>query len=95
MYHNPSHRGGGLQTAFGPVATIASLCLTVFIAPEVHPVFEPTVWHALVSRYDFQTASWLAWAIKIAVWPATYVILRLAIMAGLMSLSAWAARRLM
>lgn len=95
MYPTSPIRGGGLQSAFGPVATIASLCLTVFIAPEVHPLFETIVWQALMSRYDYQTATWLAWAIKIAVWPATYVILRLAIMAGFMSLSAWAVRRLM
>ncbi|MEM9128912.1 MAG: hypothetical protein AAGA97_04240 [Pseudomonadota bacterium] len=95
MYPASQNRGGGLQSALGPVATISSLCLTVFIAPEVHPVFEPMIWQALVSRYDFQIASWLAAAIKIAVWPATYVILRLAIMAGFLSLSAWAARRLM
>lgn len=95
MYPASPNRGGGLQSAFGPVATIASLCLAIFIAPEVHPVFEPMIWQALVSRYDFQIASWLALAIKIAVWPATYVILRLVIMAGLMSLSAWGVRRLM
>lgn len=95
MYPASPNRGGGLQSAFGPVATIASLCLTVFIAPEVFPTLEPMIWQALTNQYDYQIASWLAWAIKIASYPATYVILRLAIMAGFMSLSAWAVRRLM
>ena len=88
-------RGGGLQSAFGPVATIGALGLTVFIGPSAFPPFEPMVWQALSSKYDYQIASWLTWAIGIASYPATYVILRLALMAGFLSLSAWAARRLM
>ncbi|MEL6375889.1 MAG: hypothetical protein AAFQ04_01675 [Pseudomonadota bacterium] len=95
MYPVSSNRGSGLQSAFGPVATIASLCLSVFIAPKVYPALEPRVWQALIGQYDHHTASWLAWVIKIASYPATYVILRLAIMAGFMSLSTWAVRRLM
>ncbi|MEM8570369.1 MAG: hypothetical protein AAGG56_05600 [Pseudomonadota bacterium] len=94
-FANQGHRNGGLLAAFGPVATIGALGLTVFLGPNVYPPFEPMVWQALVARYDYQAAMWLSWGIKIASYPAVYVILRLAIMAGLMSLSAWAARRLM
>lgn len=95
MYRSPQPHGGGLPSAFGPVATIASLGLTIFIGPKVYPPFEPMVWQELTARYDYQISIWLSWAIEIASYPATYVILRLAIMAGFMSLSAWAARRLM
>ncbi|MEQ6249897.1 hypothetical protein ABMC89_13465 [Sulfitobacter sp. HNIBRBA3233] len=87
-------RGGGLQAAFGPVATIGALGGAVFVGPSMYPALEPLVWHALSSQYDYQTASWLSKAMQISSYPATYVILRLAILAALQTASVWAVRRL-
>lgn len=95
MYQSPQRGSSGLPAAFGPLATITALLGTVFVGPSIWPVFEPTVLSSLTSQYDYQTAFWLAWGIRIGTFPLCYSVLRVALMAGFMALTAFSAKRLM
>ena len=95
--HPSSHggAGGGLPGAYGPLASIAALLATVFLGPSVWPVIEAPVWSALSAQYGHQTAFWLAWAIRIASFPACYFVFRAALLAALIAFTAFTTKRLM
>lgn len=94
MYHPQSGGGGGLPAVFGPLAAITALLATIFIGPSIWPEIEPSVRQNLAMHYGYQTAEWLALAIRIGTYPLCFFVLRALLMAALMSLTALTARRL-
>ncbi len=94
MYPPHAGAGGGLPSFFGPLAAIVALLATIFVGPSIWPEIELSVRQNLAMHYSYQTAEWLALAIRIGTYPLCFFILRALLMAALMSLVALTARRL-
>lgn len=86
---------GGLPAAYGPLANITALVGTVFVAPSIWPAIEAIVLGILVTQYSHQTAILLAWCMRIASFPACYYLLKAALLAAIIALTAFTTKRLM
>ena len=95
MHQSPRRGSSGLSAAFNPLATLSALLGAIFVGPSIWPAIEPTVWQFLTSQYDHDTAFWLAWCIRIGTFPLAFTLIRLALLIGFTSLTAFTARRLM
>lgn len=88
-------RPGGLNGAFGPLASILSAGLTILLAPQAWPWIERPVIDAIFDLYDRDVAGLLYWTAQIGFWPLVFFSLRVGIMGAFLWLSLNAARRLM
>ncbi|MCB9931555.1 MAG: hypothetical protein H6844_19315 [Alphaproteobacteria bacterium] len=51
-----SNNASGFARAFNGVAVIAAIAGTIFVTPQVWPLVEMPIWHALLDLYSYETA---------------------------------------
>ncbi|MEO0995409.1 MAG: hypothetical protein AAFX62_16595 [Pseudomonadota bacterium] len=74
-----SNGKGGMAGALDGLAVILCIGATVFVAPHVWQLVAADLWRELRTLYAEDTATWLHLGARIAVWPLTYFVLRIAL----------------
>ncbi|MEO0625259.1 MAG: hypothetical protein AAF183_24250 [Pseudomonadota bacterium] len=81
--------------ALDGLALILCIGATVFIAPHVWQLVAADLWRELRSLYAENTATWLHLGTRIAVWPLTYFVLRIALGGAVTALQLFLTKRRM